>query len=144
MIGQGTVKASLARVRGLWSQYALLWPLARRRLAIPGRLRPFWRDAAAGVGLSLITVVFVAAVGAPLLAPHDPTAVHLEQRLLAPNRHFPLGTDHLGRDELSRLLYGARTTLATASVVLATVMAIACTLGTLAGYYGGWLDTVVI
>ena len=144
MIGQGTVKASLARVRGLWSQYALLWPLARRRLAIPGRLRPFWRDAAAVVGLSLITVVFVAAVGAPLLAPHDPTAVHLEQRLLAPNRHFPLGTDHLGRDELSRLLYGARTTLAVASVVLATVMAIACTLGTLAGYYGGWLDTVVM
>jgi len=86
----------------------------------------------------------MAALGSPLLAPHDPTAVNLEQRLLAPNRHFPLGTDHLGRDELSRLLYGARTTLVTASVVLATVMAIACTLGSLAGYYGGWLDTVVM
>jgi len=96
------------------------------------------------VGLSLITVVLMAALAAPLLAPHDPTAVNLEDRLLTSNRHFPLGTDHLGRDELSRLLYGARTTLATASVVLAIVMAIACTLGILAGYYGGWLDTVVM
>ena len=57
---------------------------------------------------------------------------------------FPLGTDHLGRDELSRLLYGARTTLGTASVVLALVMIIALTVGALSGYYGGWLDTILM
>ena len=79
-----------------------------------------------------------------MLAPHDPTAVDLERRLLTPDSDFPLGADHLGRDELSRLLYGARTTLGTASVVLMVVMTIAISVGTLSGYYGGRLDTLLM
>ena len=79
-----------------------------------------------------------------MLASHDPTAISLDNRLLSPDREFPLGTDHLGRDELSRLLHGGRTTLGTAAVVLAAVFAIALTVGTLSGYYGRWLDTLLM
>jgi ABC-type dipeptide/oligopeptide/nickel transport system permease subunit len=84
----------------------------------------------------------MAALAAPVLAPHDPTAVSLEQRLRAPDRDFPLGTDDVGRDELSRLLYGARTTLGAASVTLAWVIAMAFTVGTLSATTGaGWIPS---
>jgi ABC-type dipeptide/oligopeptide/nickel transport system permease subunit len=63
---------------------------------------------------------------------------------LSPSGAFPLGADHLGRDELSRLLYGGRATLGTASVVLAMVMIIALVVGASSGYYGGWLDTLLM
>ncbi len=111
---------------------------------MPLRLRLFLRDPATVVGLTIIAVAAIAALAAPALAPHDPTAVVLENQLLAPNSDFLLGTDHLGRDELSRMLYGARTTLRTAGVVLAVVFAIAFAVGTLSGYYGGWLDSLLM
>jgi len=104
----------------------------------------FLRDPVTILGLTLVVVAAMGALAAPVLAPHDPTAVSLEKRLLAPDRHFLLGTDHLGRDELSRLLYGARTTLGTASVVLAVVLAIASAVGVLSGYFGSWLDTLLM
>lgn len=112
--------------------------------AMHRRLRPFLRDPATLLGLIIVVLAITAAIAAPVLAPHDPTDISLEDRLLSPNRDFPLGTDHLGRDELSRLLYGARTTLRTAGVVLVVVFAIAFTVGTLSGYYGGWLDTLLM
>ena len=114
------------------------------RLAIPHRLQSFLRDPATVLGLAIVVVAVTGAIAAPVLAPNDPTAINLEDRLLSPDREFPLGTDHLGRDELSRLLYGARTTLRTAAVALAVVFAIALTVGTLSGYYGGWLDTILM
>ena len=55
-----------------------------------------------------------------------------------------MGTDHLGRDEMSRLVYGARTTLGMAGVTLTIIMTIALGIGALAGYYGGWLDTLLM
>jgi peptide/nickel transport system permease protein len=96
------------------------------------------------LGLGIVLAVLAGALAAPLLAPHDPTAVSLEHRLLGASGQFPLGTDHLGRDELSRLLYGARTTLGAALVVLAVVMGIAIAVGTVSGYFGGWLDSLLM
>jgi peptide/nickel transport system permease protein len=96
------------------------------------------------LGLVIVATAIIAALAAPILAPQDPTGVNLENRISSPSSAFPLGTDHLGRDELSRLLYGARTTLGTASVVLALVMIIALTVGAYSGYYGGWLDTILM
>jgi peptide/nickel transport system permease protein len=109
--------------------------------SLPRRLRIFVRDPAALLGLGIVTTVIIAALAAPVLAPQDPTEISLEHRILPPSSVFPLGTDHLGRDELSRILYGARTTLSTASVVLVVVMVIALAVGALSGFYGGWLDT---
>jgi len=113
-------------------------------LAMRHRLRPFLRDPATVLGSAIVVLALTAAIAAPVLAPHDPTDISLEDRLLSPDHDYLLGTDHLGRDELSRLLYGARTTLRTAGVVLAVVFAIAFTVGTLSGYYGGWLDTLLM
>lgn len=113
-------------------------------LTLPRRLRPFLRDPATILGLLLVLFALTAGIGAPLLAPHDPTDVRLGKRLLPSDREFLLGTDHLGRDQLSRLLHGARTTLRTAAVVLVVVFAVALIVGTLSGYYGGWLDTFLM
>ena len=113
-------------------------------LGIHRRLRFFLRDPANVLGLVIVALAVTTAIAAPLFAPHDPTDVSLQDRLLPSGRDFPLGTDPLGRDELSRLLYGARTTLRSAGVVLSVVFAIAFTVGTLSGYYGGWLDTLLM
>ena len=114
------------------------------RLRVPRRVQSFLRDPAPVIGLAIVFVAVTGAIAAPLLGLPDPTAFDLEERLLSPRLEFPLGTDHLGRDELSRLIYGGRTTLRTAAVVLAVVFAIALTVGTLSGYYGGWLDTFLM
>ena len=96
------------------------------------------------LGLAIITVAAAAALLAPLLAPQGPTLVDLERRLASPDRHFWLGADHLGRDVLSRVLYGARTTLGAAGLTLSVIMVIAVLVGILAGYHGGWLDTMLM
>ena len=103
--------------------------------------RKLSRDHGAVVGLAIVAVAILAAVLAPLLPLQDPTALDLQNRLLGPSTEFPLGTDHLGRDELSRLIFGARTTLLMSSASVAIIMAIASVVGSLSGYYGGWVDT---
>lgn len=125
-------------------QERVLVPWKVSRLSLPRRLRTFLRYPAASIGLVIVAGAVIAALAAPVLAPHDPTEVNLENRVLPPSIAFPLGTDHLGRDALSRLLYGARTTLGTASLVLALVMIVSLTVGGFSGYYGGWLDTVLM
>jgi peptide/nickel transport system permease protein len=106
---------------------ASLWPrLARSPLAL--------------VGLAIVALLFVAALAAPLLTPHDPTAVDALQRLEGPSLEHPLGTDHLGRDLLSRLLYGSRWSLGTVALAAAMILSIGVSVGAVAGYYGGFID----
>jgi len=101
-------------------------------------------DPLAATGLVLVTVLCLAALFAPLLAPHDPTAVDATQRLAPASWAHPLGTDQLGRDTLSRLLFGARWSLGTAALATVIVMAIGIVVGMVAGYYGGHLDAVLM
>ncbi len=108
------------------------------RLAIFRRVR---RDSGTILGITIVAGAILVAALAPLLPLQDPTSLDLQNRLISPSSQFPLGTDHLGRDELSRLVYGARTTLLMSGVSLAIIMAIASIVGSLSGYYGGWLDT---
>src|SRR5206468_3138603 len=77
------------------------------------------RDRLALLGIALFLLVFVAAVGAPLLAPFDPTAVHVVDRLKPPSAQYLLGTDELGRDTLSRIIYGARASFSVGVVAVA-------------------------
>ncbi|KAB7707829.1 ABC transporter permease subunit [Bacillus aerolatus] len=77
---------------------------------------------------------------APFFAPNDPNLVDITHKLQGPSSKFPLGTDHLGRDILSRLIYGTRTSLGTAFLVMGLTMMISIPLGIYAGFRGGWGD----
>jgi nickel transport system permease protein len=93
-----------------------------------------------GFGLGLIIIVISLSLFAPLLAPHDPTTVNLLQKLQPPGAGFPLGTDHLGRCMLSRLIYGGRISLSIALIVVTLTTMISLLIGLVAGYIGGKVD----
>ncbi|MDP8970958.1 MAG: ABC transporter permease [Actinomycetota bacterium] len=114
--------------------------------AVPRRslLRQLVTDRTALVGLVLLTVLAAAAILAPWIAPHDPAAQDVLNRYAGPNSTHPLGTDHLGRDELSRLLYGGRVSLLTALALGAGILVIGTAVGTLSGFVGGWLDGAIM
>ncbi len=102
------------------------------------------RNRAALAGMVVILVLVIAAIFAPFLAPYNPYTVTLETRLQPPAAAHLLGTDELGRDILSRLLYGARVSLwvGIVTVVLAGLIGVAS--GLVAGYLGGYWDTVIM
>ena len=93
-------------------------------------------------GLLVVAFVFVALL-APVLSPHDPAHIELLQRLQRPSFSHPFGTDELGRDVLSRVLFGARISLGVAAAVVMISLAIGLICGALAGFYGGWVDTII-
>jgi len=101
------------------------------------------RQPLAAVGVLLVTLFVVCAVFAPLLAPQDPAQLDLNGRLLPPGHAHWFGTDELGRDILSRTLYGARISLVVAVSVVSLSLGIGLIAGLAAGFYGGWTDTVV-
>ena len=109
-----------------------------------GVLRRLLRDRLAVVGLVLVTLVTLGALLAPVLAPHEPNAVNATERLAPSSWEHPLGTDELGRDTFSRILYGARWSVGTAAAATVVIMAIGIVVGMLAGYFGGLLDTVLM
>ena len=99
------------------------------------------RQPLAALGLLLLAGFVVCAICAPWLAPRDPARIDLAGRLLAPNAAHWFGTDELGRDILSRTLYGARISLIVAVSVVSLSLSIGLIAGSLAGFYGGWIDT---
>lgn len=119
-------------------------------LAEPTRPRGFRVNATFAAGATILAAIVLAALLAPLLAPHDPYAQDLTRRMVPPlwdaargTWEHPLGTDQLGRDYLSRTLYGARISLLIGLSVMLLSGAIGTSLGLLAGYYGGRVDLVV-
>ena len=92
----------------------------------------------------LIVVIILMAVFAPLVSPYDPYAQALKDRLLTPSAAHLLGTDELGRDMLSRIIYGARISLTIGLVPTLISMVIGTALGLAAGYYGGKIDFVIM
>jgi peptide/nickel transport system permease protein len=94
-----------------------------------------------GFGLALLLLVL--ALGAPWLSPYDPTAQNLAIRLATPSTRHWMGTDELGRDILSRIIYGARVSMMVSTSVVLGAGLVGTALGALAGYFGGWRDRVV-
>jgi peptide/nickel transport system permease protein len=114
----------------------------------PGLITAAWRYlrtrptmAIAGGGLLLI---ILAAIFAPLLAPFDPTEIVLSRRLQAPDGAHWFGTDALGRDILSQVVYGARLSLASGTCAVVLAVAIGAPIGLIAAYYGKWLDMALM
>ena len=98
---------------------------------------------AAAIGVVLIVIFVVFAVFAPWIAPQDPAAIDLPGRLTPPNRAHSLGTDELGRDILSRVIYGARISMLVGSCVVVLSLALGLIIGSIAGFYGGAVDRFV-
>jgi peptide/nickel transport system permease protein len=115
----------------------------RPRAGRPRLWRALGRTPAALIGAAIIAVVVLLAAGAPLLAPHDPVA-GVAKPLLPPGRDHLAGTDELGRDELSRLIHGARISLYVGGLAVLIALGTGGTAGVLAGYVGGWVDDVVM
>jgi peptide/nickel transport system permease protein len=107
-------------------------------------IREFLRRSAMGRwGVALTLFLVVLAVAAPLLSHSDPTAQNLAQRLTAPSGAHWMGTDELGRDIFARVLYGARISLLVSVCVVIGGGLIGVAIGSIAGYFGGWLDRFV-
>jgi peptide/nickel transport system permease protein len=114
-------------------------PSKNRSLAV--RL---WCNPLARVGMVISTVVVLAAIFGPGLAPYDPVAINLSDRFQPPSREHLMGADHLGRDIFTRVLYGARISLQVGIVSVALGTLVGLILGALAGYVGGRLDTAIM
>jgi nickel transport system permease protein len=92
----------------------------------------------------ILFVLFLITIFAPWLAPNDPIAVNLAHKLQQPSLDYPLGTDHLGRCTLSRILYGARISLGYALLIFISALSIGLIIGIIAGYIGGWVDQLLM
>lgn len=95
------------------------------------------------IGSAIIGMVLIIALFAPLIAPHDPEAIDLRNRIAPWTIEYPLGTDYLGRCLLSMLVYGLRLSLFIAAVVLLIRVALGTALGMMAGYFGGTSDRLI-
>src|SRR5512143_3613077 len=104
--------------------------LLRNRLAVTGGI--------------LVLLVFILSIFAPWIAPYNPSKIDIDNILVGPSRAHLLGTDDLRRDVLSRMLWGGRISLEVGFVAAGSATIIGIILGSLAGYYGGWLDTIIM
>jgi peptide/nickel transport system permease protein len=107
-------------------------------------IKSFRKNKLACIGVGYLTILLTVALFAPWISPYDPYAMHLDHILEGPSRMFLLGTDNLGRDLLSRLIYGTRTTLLASFIIVSITCCIGTVLGTLAGYYGGIIDDIIM
>jgi peptide/nickel transport system permease protein len=121
----GTLEGTADRgVRYLWRRFR------RRRLAV--------------AALAFLLLAHLTAGFAPYLAPHPPDTMDLFKQFAPASRSHILGTDESGRDVLSRLIFGARASLAVASAAMMVAVTVGVTMGSTSGFYGGWIDIVVM
>jgi peptide/nickel transport system permease protein len=104
----------------------------------------WYRQPALLVGLILLAVIVAMVIAAPLLTSYNPTTQDLNATLTGPSAHHLLGTDQLGRDTWSRLLYGGRVDLQVAFIAVLFPFILGTILGSVAGYFGGWVDLVIM
>jgi len=112
-----------------------MWKLTWRR---------FRKNKLGMAGLVMLCIIVMIAVLAPVIASYSPIEQHLEDRLQPPSSKYLFGTDELGRDIFSRVLYGSRITLSVGVLVALISAAIGVTLGLVSGYYGGIVDEVIM
>ncbi|AKL97499.1 ABC transporter permease [Endomicrobium proavitum] len=107
-------------------------------------MKKLLKNRAAFTGLVFLTVVILAAAFAPLITPYDPSSQDLTQRLAAPSAAHILGTDDLGRDVLSRIIYGARISISVGFFAVLLTVIIGSLVGMFAGYFGGVADSALM
>lgn len=114
----------------------------------PSRWKEIWeialRNKLTLTGFAIVALVVLVGLLAPVLAPYDPNEMNIPARLQAPGAEHLFGTDEMGRDILSRVMYGARISIAVGVVIVAVSAAIGIVLGSLSGYFGGRADQAVL
>src|SRR5574340_1182727 len=103
--------------------------------------RTFSRNWLAVIGGLLVLSVFVLAILAPWISPHDPSKIDVKHILVGPTLEHPFGTDELGRDVLTRMIFGARISLLVGFVAIGIATFIGVLVGAIAGFYGGYIDS---
>ncbi len=96
------------------------------------------------IGLVVIAGMFLMAIFAPLVAPYDPAEVHYDFVLAPPSSEFWFGTDELGRDILSRVIYGSQISLQIVAVAIGLAVVVGTAIGLVSGYFGGWVDSAIM
>jgi peptide/nickel transport system permease protein len=104
----------------------------------------FYKNKLALTGCGIVLLLFVVSLLAPVIAPYDPGAIDLKNVLVPPSGQHWFGTDQLGRDVLSRMIWGARISLKVGFVATGLAILIGMILGAVAGYYGGWIDATIM
>ncbi|KXF92006.1 ABC transporter permease [Phaeobacter inhibens] len=121
---------------------------ATRTQATAGRayrmILALMRNPLAVLGAVIITILILAAALAPWIAPHSPVGQDLSSRLLPPSAAYWMGTDELGRDIFSRVVYGARITLMIVALVAVISAPLGLIIGAISGYFGGWIDRILM
>jgi peptide/nickel transport system permease protein len=110
----------------------------------PRRSRHWYTQPALASGGILLLLIVGAAIFAPLLTSYNPITQNLNDTLLSPSAHHLLGTDELGRDTFTRMLYGLRNDLRIGLIAVLLPFCIGTVLGSISGYFGGWVDTVIM
>ncbi len=117
---------------------------SRRNRSYSGLVwKRFRRHPGAVVGSVVLLLIFLTVIAA-VFSPYDPNASNIPERLQPPSLKHPMGTDALGRDYLTRVLYGGRISLLVGLLVVVITLVIGVTIGALSGYFGGWLETVLM
>ena len=104
----------------------------------------FKRNKLAVAGGIVVLILFVIAIFANIISPYDPGDIDRKHILEPPNADHPLGTDDLGRDILSRMIYGSRISLSVGFVAIGIATVIGIIFGAISGYYGGWTDRIIM
>lgn len=107
-------------------------------------IRRFRRHRMATIGLTVLTFIILFSIFVPIISPYRMDQISLEDRFTEPCRKYLLGTDELGRDVLTRLAYGGRVSLFVAVVAAITSLTLGATIGSLAGFFGGWVDNLLM
>ena len=123
---------------------ALRRPWRRATRPAARRLRPWYQNRSLVLGLVIVGIMLLLAILAPVLTSYDPIQQDLQHTLQPPSSAHWLGTDKLGRDVLARLLYGARVDLRIGFLAVLIPFMVGSVLGAIAGYFGGWLDNVIM
>jgi peptide/nickel transport system permease protein len=112
----------------------------------PGKLfwKRFRRNKLAVAGGIIVAVLFFVAILAPLVSPYDPNDIDRKHILEPPGIQHPLGTDDLGRDVLSRMIWGSQISLSVGFVAVGISVVMGMIFGSLSGYYGGWMDRIIM
>ncbi len=106
--------------------------------------RRFLRHRLGRVGLGVLVLMALVAIFAPLLAPYDPNISNYSEVLAAPSAAHPFGTDNIGRDVLSRVMFGAQISLEVAVFSVVGAVVVGSIVGMIAGYFGGWIDSIIM